>query len=53
MRLGEGLALQPEDADYSGRRSALSVPFQKMAHLSTPKSGHGRTVDLSRPLPTR
>ena len=50
MRLGEGLALQPEDADYSGRTIRIVRAFSEDGALETPKSGHGRTVDLSEAL---
>jgi integrase len=47
MRLGEALALQPADADYSGKTIRILRAFSEDGSLETPKSGHGRTVDLS------
>ena len=50
MRLGEVVALQWSDLDYSSReirierRSRTGVNTWR---IQTPKSGHGRTVDLS------
>jgi len=50
MRLGEGLALQPEDLDCSTKTIRIARAFSEDGILDTPKSGHGRTVDLSRSL---
>lgn len=43
MRLGEALALQWEDLDFTAREI-------RVARALTPKSGHGRTVGMSRQL---
>jgi integrase len=47
MRLGEGLALQPEDLDCSRKTIRIARAFSEDGALDTPKSGHGRTVDIS------
>jgi integrase len=47
MRLGEALALQPGDIDYSSRSIRIDRAFSEDGALDTPKSGHGRTVDLA------
>lgn len=49
MRLGEALALQWADFDSGARTLRIARAFSKGV-LQTPKSGHGRTVDLSRSL---
>jgi integrase len=49
MRLGEGLALQWPDVDLAGREIRVARGFSK-GRLSTPKGGHGRTVDVSQQL---
>lgn len=46
MRLGEGVALQPEDIDESTHTIRIARAFSEDGTLDTPKSGHGRTVDL-------
>ena len=46
LRLGEALALQWHDIDYSDRAIHVSRAFSP-GRLETPKSGAGRTVDLS------
>ena len=46
MRLGEGLALQPGDLDLRAREIRVERTLSGRA-LETPKSGHGRTVDIS------
>jgi len=46
LRLGEGLALQWGDLDWTGRALRVERGFSG-GRLETPKSGHGRTVDLS------
>jgi len=49
MRLGEGLGLQWEDLDV--RQSEIRVARAISAGvIGTPKSGHGRTVDMSQVL---
>ena len=50
MRLGEALALQSKDLDCSGRTIRIDRAFSEDGTLDTPKSGHGRTVDLSQSL---
>jgi len=49
MRLGEALALQPEDVDVRGREIRVARALSAGV-LETPKSGHGRTVDISKRL---
>jgi len=50
MRLGEALALQPEDLDTTAKMLRISRAFSENGILDTPKSGHGRTVDMSQSL---
>ena len=50
MRLGEALALQPEDFHYSEKTIRIARAFSEDGTLDTPKSGHGRTVDMSQTL---
>lgn len=50
IRLGEGLALQPEDLDCSTKTIRIARAFSEDGELDTPKSGHGRTVDMSQSL---
>jgi integrase len=49
LRLGEAIALQWGDVDLTGRaiRVARTISGRREG---TPKSGHGRAVDVSRPL---
>ena len=49
MRLGEVIALQPEDLDMRGQEIRVARALSAGA-LDTPKSGHGRTVDISKSL---
>lgn len=49
MRIGESLALQWDDIDFEGREIRVARAFSD-GELSTPKSGHGRSIDLSRQL---
>jgi len=49
MRLGEGLALQSDDLDFAGREIRVVRGFSR-GRLETPKSGIGRTVDMSQQL---
>ena len=49
IRLGEALALQPEDVDLRGQEIRVARALSGGA-LETPKSGHGRTVDISKSL---
>jgi integrase len=46
MRLGELLALQWDDVDFGGRTIRVARAFAG-GRIDTPKSGHGRTVDMS------
>jgi integrase len=50
MLLGEALALQPGDIDYSVKAIRIARAFSEDGTLDTPKSGHGRTVDISQAL---
>jgi integrase len=49
MRLGEALALQWEDVDFPNREIRVARAFSA-GRIETPKSGHGRTVDVSNQL---
>jgi integrase len=49
VRLGEGLALQWDDLEFVAREIRVARAFSKR-RLETPKSGHGRTVDMSQQL---
>ena len=49
MRLGEVLALQWEHVDV-WQREVRVVQALSGGQISTPKSGHGRTVDISQTL---
>ncbi len=48
-RMGEALALQWEDVDVLRREIRVARALSQ-GQVETPKSGHGRTVDLSQPL---
>jgi integrase len=53
IRLGEALALRWDDLDYEAREIRIERAFPddaKEGEIETPKSGHGRTVDMSRVL---
>ncbi len=50
MRLGEALALQADDVDYAGKTIRIARAFSEDGTLDTPKSGHGRTVEVSQSL---
>ena len=50
MRLGEALALQGDDVDLLAKTIRIARAFSEDGSLGTPKSGHGRTVDLSQSL---
>lgn len=50
IRLGEALALQPEDFDWSNRTIRITRALSQGGELDTPKSGHGRTVEMSQLL---
>jgi integrase len=47
MRLGEALALQWDDVDFQRREARIARARAEDGSITTPKSGHGRTVDLS------
>ncbi len=49
LRLGEALALQWEDLDGLARELRVTRAWSR-GEIGTPKSGHGRTVDLSQVL---
>jgi integrase len=46
MRLGEGLAIQWPDVNFSEHDIRVARAFSA-GRIETPKSGHGRTVDMS------
>ncbi len=51
LRLGEALALQWNDVDIHGRRLRVARALSDDGtRIDTPKSGHGRDVDLSKEL---
>jgi integrase len=47
MQLGEALALQDGDLDLNAQTIRIARAFAEDGTLEGPKSGHGRTVDLS------
>lgn len=47
LRIGEALALQPGDVDFSERRLRVERAFTQDGRLTTPKAGYGRDVDLA------
>ena len=49
LRIGEALALQWGDVDFGGREIRVSRALSA-GRIETPKSGHGRTVDMSEQL---
>ncbi len=49
MRIGEALALQWENVDFANRKIRVARAFSA-GKLETPKSGHGRDVDMSQQL---
>jgi integrase len=49
LRLAEALALQWEDVHFRAREIRVARGFSR-GHLDTPKSRHGRTVDMSQQL---
>ncbi len=49
LRLGEAFALQWDDLDFQAREIRVARAFSD-GRLDTPKSGHGRTVDMSAQL---
>ena len=50
LRLGEALALKWEDVDLVRRELRVERALTTRGEIDTPKSGHGRTVDLSAAL---
>ncbi len=51
-RIGEALAVQWNDLDLAKRETRIERALSGRHQVGTPKSGHGRTVDLSRDLCT-
>jgi integrase len=51
MRIGEALGLQWGDVNFGGREIRIARAFSA-GRLDTPKSGHGRTIDMSDQLAT-
>jgi integrase len=49
MRVGEAIGLQPGDLDFNGRFIEIRRAFAKK-HLTSPKNGKTRRVDMSRGL---
>jgi integrase len=49
LRLGEAFALQWQDLDFAAGKIRVVRAFSD-GRLDTPKSGHGRTVDMSKEL---
>ena len=49
MRLGEALALQWDDLDFTAREIRVARAFSA-GRVETPKAGHGRTLDMSQQL---
>src|SRR5436309_15525125 len=49
MRLGEGLALQWDDVNFAEREIRVARTLSG-GRIEKPKSGHGRTVDMSEQL---
>src|SRR5262249_15082668 len=50
LRLGEALALRWEDIDLGKRELRVERSLAARGRIDTPKSGHGRTVDVSQQL---
>ncbi|MFQ5945839.1 MAG: tyrosine-type recombinase/integrase, partial [Anaerolineae bacterium] len=50
LRLGEALALRWEDVDFSAREIRVVRTLSTRGQIDIPKSGHGRTVDMSQHL---
>jgi len=48
LRIGEALALKWDDLELERRELRVETAVSTTGELGTPKSGHGRTVDLSR-----
>ena len=49
MRIGEALALKWDDIDFAAREIRVARALSA-GRIDTPKSGHGRTVDMSQQL---
>ena len=49
LRIGEVFALEWSDLDFAGREIRVARAFSH-GRIDTPKSGYGRTVDMSRQL---
>ncbi len=52
LRLGEARAVQWTDLNWSGHEITVARALAKNNRIETPKSGHGRTVDMSEQLAT-
>ncbi len=50
MRLGEALGLQWEDVDFPDRQIRVARTLYAGGRVERPKSGYGRTVDMSQQL---
>jgi integrase len=50
LRSGEAFALWWEDLDFAAREMRIARSLGPRGEVSTPKSGHARTVDMSREL---
>jgi len=47
VRIGEALAFTWEDVDFDGREIRVERAVNNQGVISTPKSSHGRTLDMS------
>jgi integrase len=47
LRIGEAMALQWADFDFAAREIRVTRGVSNTGEIDTPKSGHGRTVDMS------
>jgi integrase len=47
LRIGEALVLQWADLDFEAREIRVERAVSNRGVIDTPKSGHGRTVDMS------
>jgi len=47
VRIGEALAFTWEDVNFDGREIRVERAVNNQGVISTPKSGHGRTLDMS------
>jgi len=48
LRIGEALALKPDDFDWKSQELRVERALSQRGTLGTPKAGYGRTVDVSR-----